>query len=52
MTDNNELSPREREILTLVARIFTALYFGYFIALWWISKNEKTKPVPERLTKK
>jgi len=40
------------EILTLVARVFTALYFGYFIALWWISKNEKTKPVPERLTKK
>ena len=38
------------EIRTLFARIFTAGYFGYFIALWFISKNENTKPVPERVT--
>lgn len=25
-------------------------YFGFFIALWVYSKNEKTKPVPERVT--
>ena len=35
---------------TLFARIFTIGYFGYFIGLWWISKNENTKPVPERVT--
>ncbi len=35
---------------TLAARIFTLGYFGYFIALWFISKNENTKPVPERVT--
>ncbi|MEW6692978.1 MAG: cytochrome bc complex cytochrome b subunit [Pseudomonadota bacterium] len=37
--------------LTLLAQFFTILYFGYFAALWWISKNEKTKPVPERITR-
>ncbi|MGK0673661.1 MAG: cytochrome bc complex cytochrome b subunit [Halothiobacillaceae bacterium] len=37
--------------LTLLAQFFTILYFGYFVALWWISKNEKTKPVPERITR-
>ncbi|GAA6172393.1 cytochrome bc complex cytochrome b subunit [Colwellia sp. KU-HH00111] len=26
-------------------------YFGFFIALWFYSKNEKTKPVPERISK-
>lgn len=25
-------------------------YFGFFIALWFYSKNEKTKPVPERVS--
>ena len=25
-------------------------YFGFFVALWLYSKNEKTKPVPERVT--
>ncbi|MDM7322797.1 MAG: cytochrome bc complex cytochrome b subunit [Gammaproteobacteria bacterium] len=37
--------------LTLLAQFFTILYFGYFAALWWISKNEKTKAVPERVTR-
>lgn len=36
--------------LTIVARIFTITYFGFFLALWLYSKNEKTKPVPERVT--
>ncbi|ASJ95596.1 MULTISPECIES: cytochrome b [Shewanella] len=36
--------------LTIAARIFTLTYFGFFLALWLYSKNEKTKPVPERLT--
>jgi len=25
-------------------------YFGFFVALWFYSKNEKTKPVPERVS--
>jgi len=37
-------------ILTLFAQIFSAIYFGFFVALFFISKNEKTKPVPERVT--
>ncbi|MGS0725652.1 cytochrome b, partial [Shewanella sp. 0m-11] len=36
--------------LTIAARIFTVTYFGFFLLLWIYSKNEKTKPVPERLT--
>lgn len=35
--------------LTKLARIFTALYFGFFIVLPFTSVNEKTKPVPERV---
>ncbi len=38
------------ETRTMFARIFTAGYFGYFIVLWFISKNENCKPVPERVT--
>lgn len=38
-------------LLTFMAQFFTILYFGYFVALWWMSKNEKTKPVPERITR-
>ncbi|WP_434952909.1 cytochrome b [Shewanella sp. HL-SH4] len=36
--------------LTIAARIFTFTYFGFFVALWVYSKNEKTKPVPTRVT--
>ncbi|MEQ1531206.1 MAG: cytochrome bc complex cytochrome b subunit [Methylococcales bacterium] len=35
---------------TVVARIFTLLYFAFFILMPWYSKHEKTKPVPERVT--
>lgn len=38
-------------LLTFMAQFFTVLYFGYFVALWWMSKNEKTLPVPERITR-
>ncbi|MBC8210947.1 MAG: cytochrome bc complex cytochrome b subunit [Gammaproteobacteria bacterium] len=38
------------ETRTWFARLFTFAYFGYFIGLWFISKNENTKPVPERVT--
>ncbi|QSX29471.1 cytochrome b [Shewanella cyperi] len=36
--------------LTIAARVFTITYFGFFLALWLYSKNEKTKPVPTRVT--
>ncbi len=36
--------------LTVVARIFTLTYFAFFLFLWLYSKNEKTKPVPTRVT--
>lgn len=36
--------------LTIVAQVFTLTYFGFFVALFVYSKNEKTKPVPARLT--
>jgi len=34
---------------TIAARIFTVLYFLFFITLPFYSRNEKTKPVPERV---
>jgi ubiquinol-cytochrome c reductase cytochrome b subunit len=37
--------------LTLMAQIFSVTYFGFFVALYFTSKNEATKPVPERITK-
>ncbi|GLS83379.1 cytochrome b [Paraferrimonas haliotis] len=38
-------------VKTLMSQIFTLLYFGFFGFLWLYSKNEKCKPVPERVTK-
>jgi len=29
--------------------VYSIGYFGFFLGLWWISKNENTKPVPERV---
>ena len=34
---------------TFLSRVYSVGYFGFFLGLWWISKNEKTKPVPERI---
>ncbi|WP_371376733.1 cytochrome bc complex cytochrome b subunit [Thalassotalea aquiviva] len=39
------------DLANLVGRIASFGYFGFFIALWFYSKNEQTKPVPERVTK-
>ena len=36
---------------TLLAQIFTALYFAFFLLMPIYSKMDKTKPVPERVTK-
>ena len=38
------------EILTMFSRIFTFFYFAFFAVLYVTSKNEKTKPVPDRVT--
>jgi ubiquinol-cytochrome c reductase cytochrome b subunit len=35
---------------TLLAQIFTALYFAFFLLMPWYSRMDKTKPVPERVT--
>jgi ubiquinol-cytochrome c reductase cytochrome b subunit len=36
--------------LTLLAQFFSLVYFGFFVVLYITSKDEKTKPVPERVT--
>jgi ubiquinol-cytochrome c reductase cytochrome b subunit len=33
-----------------MARIFTVLYFAFFLLMPIYTKLEKTKPVPERVT--
>jgi len=38
------------EILTFFSRVFTFFYFAFFVVLYVTSKNEKTKPVPDRVT--
>jgi ubiquinol-cytochrome c reductase cytochrome b subunit len=35
---------------TVVARIFTVIYFAFFILMPWYSAKDKTKPVPDRVT--
>ena len=35
---------------TLISRICSLIYFGFFIGLFFVSKHEKTKPLPERVT--
>jgi len=35
---------------TILARIFTAIYFGFFLLMPLYTRWEKTKPVPKRLT--
>ncbi|MFM5115385.1 cytochrome bc complex cytochrome b subunit [Aeromonas hydrophila] len=36
--------------LTLIAQVCTLGYFGFFVLLFFYSKNESTKPLPERVT--
>jgi ubiquinol-cytochrome c reductase cytochrome b subunit len=36
--------------ITLMSQIFSVLYFSFFIVLFITSKNEATKPVPDRVT--
>ncbi|NKB75688.1 MAG: cytochrome b [Gammaproteobacteria bacterium] len=37
--------------LTLLAQVFSIIYFAFFLLMPIYSKMDKTKPVPERLTK-
>jgi ubiquinol-cytochrome c reductase cytochrome b subunit len=37
-------------VYTLLARIFTVLYFAFFLLMPIYTKLDKTKPVPERVT--
>lgn len=39
------------EFWTRIGQVFTFLYFAFFVLLFFYSKNERTKPLPERLTK-
>ncbi len=34
---------------TVVARVFTVVYFAFFVLMPWYTKKDKTKPVPERI---
>jgi ubiquinol-cytochrome c reductase cytochrome b subunit len=35
---------------TLTAQVFSVIYFGFFILMPLYTRNEKTKPVPDRIT--
>ena len=37
------------ELFVMMARVFTALYFGFFLLMPYYSVIDKTKPVPERV---
>ncbi len=38
-------------LYTLLAQIFTVIYFAFFLLMPWYSKIDKTKPEPERVKK-
>jgi ubiquinol-cytochrome c reductase cytochrome b subunit len=37
-------------IFPLLAKIFTVVYFAFFLLMPWYSRIDRTKPVPERVT--
>jgi len=38
------------ELATLLARVFTVLYFAFFVLMPWYTANDKEKPEPDRVT--
>jgi len=34
---------------TFISRVCALIYFGFFVGLFFVSKSEKNKPVPERV---
>jgi ubiquinol-cytochrome c reductase cytochrome b subunit len=39
-----------RPIYATLSRIFTVIYFAFFVLMPWYTRFEKTKPVPDRVT--
>jgi ubiquinol-cytochrome c reductase cytochrome b subunit len=37
-------------VYTVIARILSAVYFAFFLLMPWYTRNDTTKPVPERVT--
>ncbi len=37
-------------LYTLISQILSAVYFAFFLMMPWYTKNDTTKPVPERVT--
>jgi ubiquinol-cytochrome c reductase cytochrome b subunit len=37
-------------LYTLISQILSVLYFAFFLLMPWYTKNDTTKPVPERVT--
>ena len=35
---------------TFISRLCALIYFGFFVGLYFVSKSEKSKPLPERVT--
>ena len=40
----------DADVATVVARIFTMLYFAFFFLMPWYTAIDKSKPVPDRVT--
>jgi len=38
------------EVAVILARVFTALYFAFFVLMPWYSRIDRTKPEPKRVT--
>ena len=38
------------EVAAILARLFTLVYFAFFLLMPWYSRIDKTKPEPERVT--
>ena len=38
------------EVATIVARLFTLVYFAFFLLMPWYSRRDKCQPEPERVT--
>jgi ubiquinol-cytochrome c reductase cytochrome b subunit len=34
----------------ILARLFTLVYFAFFLAMPWYSRMDQTRPEPERVT--
>jgi ubiquinol-cytochrome c reductase cytochrome b subunit len=37
------------DVAVILARMFTAVYFAFFVLMPWYSRVDKTKPVPDRV---